>query len=230
MSNQFSEMSASKTWNVLVRAAVCALKEQGLSPSRLPGRGRSNIWEIEEEGRSKKVSIRTTKDRWFAFPPLKNGTEWKTLDKVEIVVVAAVDDREDPRSVEVYRFDANEVRERFKASYEARIAAGHIVIEDFGMWVNLDVDNREIPASVGAGLASEHAPIAVYPLEDVFEESGAETIEAAAGDEEEGDDESGSFSPSPDTIADVMEWARKRIATLSGMRLEAVRLDCRLEK
>ena len=229
MRNQFNELSDSKTWSVLVRAAKRALEEQGLSPSRLPGRGRSNIWEIEEERRRKKVSIRTTKDRWFAFPPLKNGTEWKTLDKVEIVVVAAVDDREDPRSVEVYRFDADEVRERFDASYEARIAAGHIVRENFGLWVNLDVDDRELPASVGSGLASKHAPIAVYPLEDVIEESGAETIEAAGGDEEEGDDESGSFNPSPGTIADVMEWARKRIATLSGMRLEAVRLDCRLE-
>ena len=33
----------------------------------------------------------------------------------------------------------------------------------------------------------------------------------------------------PQTIADVMDWARKRIATLSGVRMDAVRLDCRIE-
>ncbi len=229
MTNRFNEMSDSKTWNILVRAARHALEENGLSPSRMPGRGRSNIWEIEEEGRRKKVSIRTTKNRWFAFPPVHGGAEWKTLDKVEIVVVAAVDDREFPQSVEVYRFDADEVRKRFDASYEARIEAGHIVRENFGMWVNLDVDDRELPVCVGAGLANEHAPIAVYQLEDVIKESSTERVEVAAGGEEGGDNESGPFSAAPDTIADVMEWARKRIATISGMRLEAVKLDCRLE-
>ena len=30
-------------------------------------------------------------------------------------------------------------------------------------------------------------------------------------------------------IAEVMDWARKRIATLSGVRIETVKLDCRLE-
>ena len=80
----------------------------------MPGRGRSNVWEVEENGRQRRVSIRTTKDRWFAFPPLQKGTKWKTLDDVDIVVVAAVDDRDDPRNVEVYRFDAEEIRRRFR--------------------------------------------------------------------------------------------------------------------
>ncbi len=33
----------------------------------------------------------------------------------------------------------------------------------------------------------------------------------------------------PHMIAEVMDWARKRIATLSGVRTEAVKLDCRTE-
>lgn len=31
------------------------------------------------------------------------------------------------------------------------------------------------------------------------------------------------------TVADVVDGARKRIATLSGVRMEAFRLDCRIE-
>lgn len=229
MTNQLHEMSDTMSWKILVSAAKRALEEEGLSLTRVPGRGRSNVWEIKEDGRSKRVSIRTTRDRWFAFPPLKKGTEWKTLDKVEIVVVAAVDDREDPQSIEVYRFDAVDVRKRFDASYEARIEAGHVVRENYGMWVNLDVDDRGLPASVGAGLANEHEPIAVYRIEDLIGESGGEAVEARHGDKEEGDNKSEPFSVAPDNIAEVMDCARKRIASLSGMRLDAVRLDCRLE-
>lgn len=33
----------------------------------------------------------------------------------------------------------------------------------------------------------------------------------------------------PHMIAEVMDWARRRIATLSGVRMEAVKLDCRIE-
>ena len=38
------------------------------------------------------ASVRTTRDRWIAFPPLDGGTRWKTLDDVELVLVAAVDE------------------------------------------------------------------------------------------------------------------------------------------
>ena len=127
MANPFSEMPNHKIWTILVSAAKRALEERGLVASRLPGRGKSNVWEIEEDGRRKRVSIRTTRNRWFAFQPLSEGTQWKTLSDVEIVVVAAVDERDNPQSIEVYRFEADEVRKRFNASYAARIKAGHPV-------------------------------------------------------------------------------------------------------
>lgn len=227
MSNQFTEMSDSQTWNILVGAATRALEGEGLNPERVPGRGRSNIWEIEENGQRKRVSIRTTKDRWFAFPPLKKGTAWKTLDDVDIVIVAAVDDRDDPRNVAVYRFDAAEVRVRFDASYSARIEAGQTVRDDFGMWVNLDEDDRGLPASVGAGLATAYPPIATFPLDKLIAGHGGEGVAAP----ETGDTAAagGAAAREPHTIAEVMDWARKRIATLSGVRAEAVKLDCRIE-
>ena len=197
----------------------------GFAPKRVPGRGRSNIWEVEENGRHKRVSIRTTKDRWFAFPPLNKGTKWKTLDDVAIVIVAAVDDRDDPRNVEVYRFDAEVVRKRFDASYAARIDAGQTVQDNFGMWLNLDVDDRGLPASVGAGLATVYPPIATFPLEKLIAETAAEPAVVPADGEAVGT----AATPAPQTIADVIDWARKRIATLAGARVEAVKLDCRIE-
>ena len=168
MNNHFNDMTSSESWQLLVNTAIRALTEAGYVPQRQPGRGRANVWTIEEGGRQQRVSVRTTRDRWFAFPPLDNGTKWKTLDDVDIVVVAAVDDSNEPNGIEVYRFDANEVRKRFDAAYSARIRAGQSEPDNFGMWVSLDVDSRGLPSSVGSGLASEYTAIAVYSLDQLI--------------------------------------------------------------
>ena len=240
---------------MLVGAATLALRGAGLAPIRVPGRGRSNIWDVEESGQHKRVSIRTTKNRRFAFPPLETGTKWRTLDDVDIVVVAAVDDYDDPRNVEVYRFDAEDVRKRFDASYAARIDAGHKVRDDFGMWLRLDEDDRGLPAGVGAGLATAHLPIATFPIERLIAESEVKMpkgdmsrfTQTAAGirvvsvppidnAEPPTSPEHGNAAGTgvvaalePRTIGEVLDRARKHIATLSGVRMEAVKLDCRIE-
>jgi hypothetical protein len=225
MANQFNKMSDQQTWSILVRAAKRALEVQGFALTRVPGRGRSNVWKIERQGKTQRASIRTTKDRWFAFPPLKRGTKWKTLDDVDVVIVAAVNDRDDPRNVEVYLFDAAEVRRRFHANYVARTNAGLVVQDNFGMWVNLDKDDRQLPASVGAGLAVEYKPVAEFSLQDLLAE-GAADVEPVPSDADMSEAESNS---SPGTIAEVMDWARQRIALLSGVRTEAVKLDLKIE-
>ena len=221
MTTDFNSMTSSESWQVLVNAATRALKEAGYAPRRLPGRGRANVWEIEEGGQPKRVSVRTTRDRWFAFPPLNNGTSWKTLSDADIVVVASVDEPHDPNRIEVYRFDANEVRRRFDAAYKARIQAGRSEPDNFGMWVALDADCRGLPASVGSGLASEHEPIAVYPLDQL--------IGADRGKVSDRADDDNAPEPSPDTIAEIMMHARKRIAMFSGVNVEAVKLSCVIE-
>ena len=218
-------------WSMLVGAATRALRSAGLVPKRVPGRGRSNIWEVEERGRRMRVSIRTTKDRWFAFALLirKKATTWKTLDDVDIVIVAAVDDLDDPRKVEVYRFDAEEVRKRFNASYTARINAGQKVRDDFGMWLNLDEDDRGLPASVGAGLATAYPPIATFRLEDLTAEINAEPTPATSEDGDVAGADVATAVLEPHTIGEVLDRARKDIAALSGVRMEAIKLDCRIE-
>jgi hypothetical protein len=201
------------------------MEANGFALTRMPGRGRSNVWKLDRHGKVQLASIRTTKDRWFAFPSLKHGTKWKTLDDVELVIVAAVDDREHPRNVEIYLFEAPEVRRRFDAAYAARTKAGRVVTDNFGMWVNLDEDKRHLPASVGAGLAAEHKPIAKFSLDDLLAE-GAADAELAP---EDADVSEAAPDSSPGTIAEVMDWARHRIATLSGVRTDAVKLDLKIE-
>src|SRR6478609_9458123 len=113
MANRFDEMSDAARWHVLVDAAKNAAQAQGYNLSRVPGRGLSNIWTVEEGGKSQLASIRTTRDRWIAFPPLNGGKNWKTLDDVDLVIVAAVDAKDNPQKVEVYIFPAEDVRKRF---------------------------------------------------------------------------------------------------------------------
>src|SRR5215469_12237341 len=66
---EFGSLSLSRSWNLLVEAAKRAARENGYALSRLPGRGLSNVWHISKNGDSKVASIRTTRDRWIAFPP-----------------------------------------------------------------------------------------------------------------------------------------------------------------
>ena len=86
-----------------------------------------------------------------------------------MVVVAAVDDRDDPGRAEVYRFDdRDEVREHFAASYRAKIEAGKEFPDHRSLWINLDKDDRGVLTSAGAGLAGKHPPAATYPLGELL--------------------------------------------------------------
>jgi len=212
--------------DIFSRAVIRMLKDNGFEPQRVPGRGRSNIWEIKEKGQQKRVSIRTSQDRWFAFPPSEKGARWRTLDDVDIVMVATVDDRENPGNVEVYRFNAVEVRDKFAASYAARKEAGQTMWDGFGVWVNLDKDDS-LPYGVGSGLAIEHQPIGIFSLKELVAEYGCELSPVQERSERDGDD--GAPADELHTIAEVMDWTRKRIATMSGVRTEAIKLDCHIE-
>lgn len=209
--------------NILLNAAARALKEAGFAPERLPGRGLSSVWEIEEAGQRKRVAVRTTKDRWLAFPPREGGTKWKTLDDVDIVVVATLNNRNNPQNIEVYRFDAEEVRRRFNQSHAARLDAGQKIWDNHGLWINLDRDDRELTISVGSGLAADYPPFATFPLADLLAKAAPAPSPLALRESDAPD------TPSPRTIAEVMDWARRRIAALSGVDPDSVKLNCHIQ-
>ncbi|UCI19910.1 hypothetical protein FJ970_02760 [Mesorhizobium sp. B2-1-8] len=224
MTNLLSELSESVRWRLMVDAAKKAAEAQGYSMARVPGRGLSNIWNITKDGKTTVAAIRTTRDRYIAFPPLKGGTKWKTLDDVETVIVATVDSKDDPENVEVYIFPADDVRKRFNAHYAARSKEGQAIKDNFGMWVGLDLDNRGIAASVGTGILDHYKRVAVYPISDLLADNPHEETSS-----EEPEHTPETVEPGFSTIAEVMAWARDRVAQLAGVQVEAVKLDLKIE-
>ncbi len=125
--------------NQLVAAAKKAVASEGYELERVPCRGLSSIWKMTKQGKTRRACIRTTRDRWVAFPPLADGKRWKTLDDVETVIIASVDDPHDPTNVEVFMVPAVALRKRFSAAYSARKKAGSPAQDNFGMWVAIDL-------------------------------------------------------------------------------------------
>jgi hypothetical protein len=226
MTNRLKEMGETASRRLLVGAAVKGATEAGYTLKRQPGRGLSNTWELSKDGKMKVASLRTTRDRWIAFPPLNGGKRWKTLDNVELVLVAAVDDIDNPQNVYVHLFPADDVRKRFGDSYAARIANGHTVRENFGMWVWLDRGDATIATQVGSGLAADYPAIARYSIDEL--EGDVETTASAEGSEAASDNEADE-APSFATVAEVLAWARSEIARLSGMAPDAIKLDIKIE-
>jgi len=232
--NQFAGLTSKAVWRLLCEAAKRAMEAGGYELARVPGRGLSNVWLFERNGKRGSASIRTSRDRWFAFPPLKGGAKWKTLDDVDVVIVAAVDKADNPEKVEVYIFEADVVRKHFRAAHLARISAGHRVKDNFGMWLKLDRDDRGLATSVGSGLADQRPPVASYPIAELMAVAGsALSVPAPAGSLAA---TVASFVPDEqaavrgnETISHIMATARERVAQLAGVRLEAVKLDVKIE-
>jgi hypothetical protein len=219
------DLSESARWRMMVDAAKAGMLAQGYALERVPGRGMSNIWNVTKDGETRMASIRTTRDRYIAFPPLEGGTKWKTLDDVDLVVVATVDSKDGPEKVEVYLFPADDVRQRFNAHYAARLNEGQSIKDNFGMWVGLDRDDRGIAASVGTGILEKYEPIGIYAISDLL----AEHPPTEANDEEHTKTASEQATPTLATIAEVMAWARTRVAEIAGVKAEAVKLDLKVE-
>jgi hypothetical protein len=212
----------------MVRAAIKGAEKAGYSLKRQPGRGLSNTYEVTKDGKTKVASVRTTQDRAIAFPPLKKGTVWKTLSDVDLVLVSAVDDKDNPQSVYVHMIPADEVRKRFDASYAARIKAGHIVRDDYGMWITLDKGDDAVPSQVGHSLALDYPAIAHFTIDELEAE-----MEKGGGEEDadapvEPLDLAAPAEVELPTIADVLAFARKKIAALSGLPVEAINLDLKM--
>jgi hypothetical protein len=228
MSTRLKVMGQGAAWRLMVRGALKGAEQAGYTLKRQPGRGLSNTYEMTKDGKTKVASVRTTQDRWIAFPPLDKGKRWKTLDDVEVVLVSAVDDRFNPQNVDVYLFPADEVRRRFDASYDARIAEGHTVRDDYGMWVLLDKGDDQVISQVGHSLAVDYPAIAHFTIDEL--EGGV--LDRLRGQEEEAPiDPMDTESPVDDrlnTIADVLAFAREKIATLSGLPASSIMLELKM--
>lgn len=228
MSTRLKAMGQGAAWHLMVRGALKGAEQAGYALKRQPGRGLSNTYEITKNGKTRVASVRTTQDRWIAFPPLDKGKRWKTLDDVELVLVSAVDNRENPQSVDVYLFPADEVRRRFDASYAARIAEGHTVRDDYGMWVLLDKGDDQVISQVGHGLAADYPAIAHFTIDDLEDE----VLDRSSGQDEVASvdpmDKARPVDDQLSTIADVLAFAREKIAALSGIAASSITLELKM--
>lgn len=229
MTNRLKEMGESRSWHLLVGAARLGAEREGYKATKKPGRGLSNTWVLEKDGTADSAAIRTTRDRWLAFPPLEGGKRWKTLDDVDLVLVAAVDDPHDPQNVDVYLFPADEVRRRFDAAYQAREQAGHTIRDNYGMWINLDPDQRGLPSSVGCGLAKAFPAIARFSLDELMQ-GQAQEVAADVGEPDETEvEDMQAAAPALSTVGEVMAFARAEIARITNMPAAGIKLDLKIE-
>lgn len=165
MTNIFSVPKKSATKQELFQLAIVSLERLGWKVERINGSGKSSIRRILKGNDSRTISIRTSQDTWIAFPRNKANDGWATLDDVDYVIAASVDDRIDPQFAQVHMIEGTEMRERFDRAFDARKSAGHSLPLGRGVWVSLYHEESDHPTNrVGAGAGLANAPIARVSL------------------------------------------------------------------
>lgn len=189
----------------LWEAGLETLKQRGWSVLRVPGAGKSSLRQITKDGQSKLVAIRTTQDRWMAFPRTKDDAGWLTLDDVDLVMAVSVDDTDEPKMALVHLFEQKDIKARYDRAYAARKRAGRSIPVGRGVWISLYREECASPVSlVGAGAGLAFPPIALVPLDGgqpPKEPSGSEASPPPPRD------------PRPLTIAE----AKERLALTFGV-------------
>lgn len=151
----------------LFQLGLQALEQDGWTVQREHGLGKSSVRRISKNGDSKLVSIRTTQDRWIAFPAKPNGKGWFTLDDVEAVIAVSFSPSS-RHEAWAHQIPATEMRERFNRAYQARKEAGrHLPKGRRGIWIPLydrEGNNKNV-SYVGGGAGLDHKPIARFPLD-----------------------------------------------------------------
>jgi hypothetical protein len=166
MTNIFKTADKLNLRHELFRVAVDALQADGWKVEKVPRSGKGSVRKISRGTETRLVSIRTSQDCWIAFPPKVDGEGWLTLDDVDDVVAASVDDKYNPTCMNVHLIPGSVARSHFDRNLEARRKAGHVVPQGRGIWISLYEKEASAPVNlVGAGLGRLYPPIAVEPLD-----------------------------------------------------------------
>jgi hypothetical protein len=166
MTNVYGSPEKVTMKSALFGAAISALEKDGWKVERVTGSGKSSVRRITKGKNSKVVSIRTTQDRSIAFPRIEGDKSWRTLDEVDAVVAASVDDKENPQFANIHLLPGDEMRDRFNRTYQARLKAGHTIPIGRGVWLSLYADESANPVHhVGAGAGNKYPPFAKVPLD-----------------------------------------------------------------
>lgn len=208
-------------YRVLTDAAMKAMEEEGWTVTKAPGHGRSNAWNIEKKGKSGRVSIRTTQNRWIAYQPQDGGKNWKTLDDADYVCISAFDydDDDDPISIDVHFIKADIILDAFNRSYKARTDDGASITDGFGMWTCMDECEEDRAVNVGSGFATDKNMIASYPLDD------ADNTEKTSSK----NDRTSRSEPRTLSVSTILDDARTKISKVTGIAAEGITLDLHLK-
>ncbi len=184
------------------------LRRQGWNVERVAGAGTS-VRKITKDGASRKITIRTTQDTWIAFPRTSDDKRWKTLNDVDAVVAASVDDPSNPQFALIHMLDGDDMRKRFDRAYEARRAAGHTIQVGRGVWLSLYREEGNDPIQlVGAGAGN------VYPPLDRVRMNGGSAVVTSV------DEPNNQLADGPLTIAE----AKRRLAQTLGVDPSSIKI------
>jgi hypothetical protein len=155
----------------LFEIGIETLRKQGWKVEKRKGFG-SSVRFISKGGKTQSISIRTSQDKWIAFPRNEQDSGWGTLSGVDFVLAVSVDDRHNPKFAKVHMIGAKEMLDRFDRAYAARRAAGYTIPLGRGLWLPLYYADEKDPVThVGGGAGLLHPPIAQVPLDPAAPES-----------------------------------------------------------
>jgi len=204
-------MKSSTTKKTAIRKHLRAIAEEtlrrhGWNVERVEGAGTS-VRKISKGGDSKTITIRTTQDAHIAFPRTPDNKRWKTLNDVDAVVAASVDDPSNPQFALIHMLDGDDMRKRFDRAYKARLAAGHTIPNGRGVWLSLYREEGNDPIQlVGAGAGNAYPPIDRVPMNGAGAAPGAEPHDQPA--------------EAPLTIAE----AKRRLAQTLGVDPSSIKI------
>ncbi|OYX33540.1 hypothetical protein [uncultured Phenylobacterium sp.] len=205
--------------------AVQTLEKEGWTVSRVPRGGKASLRLITRGKESHKVSIRTSQDTWIAFPRDRSGKDgWVTLDEVDYVVAASVNEKANPTEARIHMIPGDEARDRFNRAFAARKAAQHTLPAGRGLWVSLYEKDAKDPVShVGAGAGLAHPAIGVLNLTK-------DSLPGGVGDEDlddEVDDDAVPAVPAPsaEEAALTIPEAKRRLAISLGVPESAIKIS-----
>ena len=210
MTNVFGSTRKIAHRRTLFDLGVRGLEQAGWRVERIPGIGKSSVRRIVKGDERYKVSIRTTQGCWIAFPRKDDDSGWVTLDEVDCVVAATVDDKDDPKEGMAFMVGGDEMRERFDRAYRARLDAGHSIPKGRGVWISMFVaEDPNAPSTVGGGVALGRKPLLTAELDAHSKVS----VPDVAVPQAQTDD-------APLTIAE----AKRRLASSLGVEPEKIKI------
>lgn len=147
----------------LRKAAEQALRQQGYETEILKGSGGARL-RIRKDGQEGLALVRTSSDRWVGW--MRKDGEWKGFEEADLVVVAAIDNMQRPRDIEVYAFEPEVVHQAYVDNLAARLRSNPDFRTDAPVFIGLDPCLKGKPSSTASNLKEQALWSSVLPLDD----------------------------------------------------------------